>query len=208
MARYVGPSCRQCRREGIKLYLKGTRCNTAKCAIEKRNFAPGQHGHNRQKLSDYGLQLREKQKMKRIYGVLEAQFRITFKRAAQSKGVTGENLIQILEERLDNVLYRLTFVTSRQEARQFLHHGHVIVNGRKVNIPSFQVKPGDVIEVSKKESVVKRVNDNLEILKDRVIPEWLTVEKDTLKATVVRHPTKPEAGLPVEESMIVELYSK
>lgn len=208
MARYVGPSCRQCRREGIKLYLKGTRCNTAKCAIEKRNFAPGQHGHSRQKLSDYGLQLREKQKMKRIYGVLEAQFSVVFKRAAQKKGVTGENLIQILEERLDNVLYRLTFVTSRQEARQFLHHGHVTVNGRKVNIPSFQVKPGDVIEVSKKESVVKRVNDNLEILKDRVIPEWLTVEKDTLKATVVRHPAKQDAGLPVEESMIVELYSK
>ncbi|MBI4550531.1 MAG: 30S ribosomal protein S4 [Candidatus Omnitrophica bacterium] len=208
MARYVGPSCRQCRREGIKLFLKGTRCNTAKCAIEKRNFPPGQHGHNRQKLSDYGVQLREKQKMKRIYGVLEAQFSVIFQRAALKKGVTGENLIQILEERLDNVLYRANLVLSRQEGRQFLHHGHVAVNGRKVNIPSFQVKPGDVIEVSKKEGVVKRVTDNLEILKDRVIPEWLTVEKDTLKTTVVRHPGKQDAGLPVEESMIVELYSK
>ena len=208
MGRYVGPSCKQCRREGIKLFLKGTRCMTAKCEIEKRNFAPGQHGHSRQKLSDYGVQLREKQKMKRIYGMFEQQFSVAFQRAAQKKGVTGENLIQILEQRLDNVMYRLQFVTSRREARQFVHHGQVYVNGRRVDVPSFQVKPGDVIEVSKKEKVQKRVKDNLELLKDRPLPEWLSLDKETLKATVVRHPGKADAGLPVEDSMIVELYSK
>jgi len=181
---------------------------TAKCAIEKRNFVPGQHGHGRQKLSDYGVQLREKQKMKRIYGMMEAQFKVFFQRAVLKKGVTGENLIEILEERLDNVAFRLLFVTSRQEGRQFVHHGHVRVNGRCVDVPSFRVKPGDVIEVSKKESVRKRVKDNLELLKDRVIPEWFSLDKDNLKATVVRAPAKSDAGLPVEESMIVELYSK
>lgn len=208
MGRYVGPSCKQCRREGIKLFLKGTRCMTAKCEIEKRNFAPGQHGQKRQKLSDYGVQLREKQKMKRIYGLFEEQFSVVFQRAAKKKGVTGENLIQILEQRIDNTVYRLLFVLSRREARQFVHHGHVFVNGRKVDVPSFQVKPGDVIEVSKKEKVQKRVKDNLELLKDRPLPEWLSLDKDTLKATVVRVPGKADAGLPVEESMIVELYSK
>ncbi len=208
MGRYVGPSCKQCRREGIKLFLKGTRCMTAKCEIEKRNFAPGQHGHGRHKLSDYGVQLREKQKMKRIYGMFEQQFKIAFQRAALKKGVTGENLIQILEQRLDNVVYRLLFVSSRREARQFVDHGQVYVNGRRVDVPSFQVKPGDVIEVSKKEKVQKRVKDNLELLKDRPLPEWLSLDKETLKATVVRHPGKADAGLPVEESMIVELYSK
>ncbi len=208
MGRYVGPSCKQCRREGIKLFLKGTRCMTAKCAIEKRNFAPGQHGHRRQKLSDYGIQLREKQKMKRMFGMFEEQFSVVFKRAAQKKGVTGENLIQILEQRLDNVMYRLLFVASRREGRQFVNHGHVYVNGRKVDVPSCQVKPGDTIEVSKKEKVQKRVKDTLELLKDRPLPEWLSLDKDTLKATVVRHPGKADAGLPVEESMIVELYSK
>ncbi len=208
MGRETGANCRYCRREGVKLYLKGTRCDTPKCAIEKRNFPPGQHGHARSKLSDYGIQLREKQKMKRIYGMREAQFHVTFKRAAQKKGVTGENLIQFLEERLDNVIYRLLFMTSRQEARQFVHHGNVSVNGKWVDVPSFQVKPGDVIEVRKKESIEKRGKDNLELLKDRPIPEWLSLDKDALKATVLRHPGKGDAGLPVEESMIVELYSK
>lgn len=208
MGRFVGPSCRMCRREGIKLFLKGTRCMTPKCAIEKRNFAPGQHGRVRPKLSDYAIQLREKQKMKRIYGMPEAPFSFVFQRAARKKGVTGENLIQILEERLDNVCYRLNFSASRREARQFVHHGHVAVNGRRVDVPSYQVKAGDVVEVSHKEKVRKRILDNRELLKDRVVPEWLALEPETLKATVVRHPTKSEAGLPVEESMIVELYSK
>lgn len=208
MARYIGPSCRLCRREGIKLFLKGIRCSLAKCAIERRNFAPGQHGKNRVKLSDYGLQLREKQKMKRIYGVLERQFRQGFHKASRRKGVTGENLIQIMECRLDSTVYRICFAASRAEARQFVHHGHVLVNGRRVNVPSFQVKPGDVIEVKNKETVQQRVRDTLESLKDRPIPEWLGVDKSALKATVVRRPTKSEAGLPVEESMIVELYSK
>lgn len=208
MARYIGPSCRLCRREGIKLFLKGTRCALAKCAIERRNFAPGQHGKNRAKLSDYGLQLREKQKMKRIYGLLERQFRQGFHKAAKHKGVTGENLIQIMECRLDNVAYRLNFVLSRAEARQFVHHGHVRVNGRRVDVPSFQVKPGDLIEVKKKEAVEQRVRDNIELLKDRAVPEWLALDQSSLKGTVVRRPTKSEAGLPVEESMIVELYSK
>lgn len=208
MARYIGPSCKLCRREGIKLFLKGNRCATAKCAIERRNFAPGQHGKNKVKLSDYGLQLREKQKMKKIYGVLERQFRAAFHRAARQKGVTGENLIRIMESRLDNVLYRLLFIPSRDEARQFVRHGHVYINGRRVDVPSFQVKPGDVIELKKKESVEQRVRENLDLLKDRPMPEWLSLDKGSLKATVVRRPTKQEAGLPVEESMIVELYSK
>ena len=209
MARLISPSCKLCRREGIKLFLKGTRCSTGKCAIEKRNFPPGQHGHNRRKLSDYGVQLREKQKMKKIYGILEKPFNYAFKKAARKKGVTGENLIQLMEQRLDNTVFRLSFVPSRAEARQFVLHGHLFVNNRCVNIPSFQVKAGDVIELRKKEGVQKRVKENLEnLLKDRTVPEWLALDQENLKATVMRAPTKPEAGLPVEESMIVELYSK
>jgi small subunit ribosomal protein S4 len=192
----------------VKLFLKGTRCMTPKCAIERRNTPPGQHGKSRIKLSDYGLQLREKQKMKRIYGMLENQFNVFFQRAARKKGVTGENLVQSLEERLDNAVYRLLFVASRAEARQFVHHGHVTVNGRKVDVPTYALKPGEVIGIRKKESVEKRVKQNLELAKDRTIPEWLSLNRETLAATVVRHPTKEEAALPVEESMVVELYSK
>ena len=208
MGRRIGPVCRLCRREGIKLFLKGIRCTGDKCAIERRNQPPGMHRRSRGKLSDYGLQLREKQKAKKIYGVLERQFRGFFVRAAKKRGVTGETLIQLLERRLDNVVYRLLLVPSRAEARQLVGHGFIAVNGRMVNIPSFQVRPGDVIEPSHKESVRKRVQGNLEMLKDRAIPTWLELNRETLESKVLRLPEKTDAGLPVEESQIVELYSK
>ena len=208
MGRRIEPVCRLCRREGIKLFLKGIRCTGDKCAIEKNNQPPGQHGRTRPKLSDYGLQLREKQKMKRIYGMLERQFRVFFERAQKKRGVTGETLISFLERRLDNTIYRLLFVPSRAEARQMVGHGLVFVNGRPVNIPSFLVRAGDKITVRKKDETAGRVKANLEMLQDRPIPEWLTLDRNTLEAKVERLPTKSDAGLPVEESQVVELYSK
>ena len=208
MARVRSSKCRLCRREGMKLYLKGIRCSGDKCAIERRNNPPGQHGRMRKKLSDYGVQLREKQKMKKMYGMLERQFRLFFKRAAQKKGITGENLIQFLERRLDNVVYRLLFVASRAESRQMVYHGLIKVNGRKVNIPSYCVKVGDVITINKKGDVEKRVQDNIEMLKDRLLPEWLSLDKNTLRGTVGRLPGKIDAKLPIEENLIIELYSK
>ncbi len=209
MARITQPVCRLCRREGIKLFLKGIRCTGDKCAVERRNYAPGVHGKNaRRKLSNYGIQLREKQKAKRIYGMHERQFRIFFQQSARKRGITGENLIQLLERRLDNVVYRLLFVTSRAEGRQFVNHGDVLVNGRKVDIASFLVQEGDVVETSKNEHVTKRIGATLELLKDRSIPDWLELKKDALQAKVLRLPTKSDAGIPVEESQIVELYSK
>ena len=208
MARRIEPVCRLCRREGIKLFLKGIRCTGDKCAIERRNQPPGQHGRTRPKLSDYGTQLREKQKMKRIYGLLEKQFRIFFSRAVKKRGVTGETLIQLLERRLDNVIFRLLFVPSRSEARQMVDHGLIFVNGRAVNIPSFLVRLGDVIEVRKKDATISRIKANLEMLQDRSQPEWLSLDRNMLQAKVLRLPTKADAGLPVEESLIVELYSK
>ncbi|MCM8776141.1 MAG: 30S ribosomal protein S4 [Candidatus Omnitrophica bacterium] len=209
MGRRIEPVCRLCRREGIKLFLKGIRCSGDKCAIERSNQPPGMHGGTRRlKLSDYGMQLREKQKTKKIYGLLERQFRVFFSRAARKRGVTGEMLISLLERRLDNVLYRLLFVSSRAEARQLVNHGNVLVNGRLVNIVSYLVKPGDKIELKKKESLINRVKANLEMLQDRSIPGWLVLDKDLLEAKVERMPTKADAGLPVEESLIIELYSK
>ena len=209
MARITEPVCRLCRREGIKLFLKGIRCTGDKCAIERRNYAPGQHGKTgNKKLSNYGMQLREKQKAKRIYGMLEQQFRIFFHQAARKRGITGENLVQLLERRLDNVVFRLLFVSSRAEGRQLVSHGSVIVNGRKVDIPSFLVQVGDLIEIKKQDGIVKKVNATLELLKDRTIPEWLELKKDVLQAKVLRLPVKTDAGIPVEESQIVELYSK
>ncbi|MBI4358453.1 MAG: 30S ribosomal protein S4 [Candidatus Omnitrophica bacterium] len=208
MGRRIGPVCRLCRREGIKLFLKGIRCTGDKCAIEKRNQPPGMHPRSRGKLSDYGLQLREKQKAKKIYGTLERQFRTFFARAAKKRGVTGETLIQLLERRLDNLIYRVLFVPSRAEARQLVSHGLITVNGRTVNIPSFQVRVGDVIEPYHEESLKKRIQNNLEMLRDRPLPEWLELDRETLEAKVVRLPGKADAGLPVEESQIVELYSK
>ncbi|OGW85698.1 MAG: 30S ribosomal protein S4 [Omnitrophica bacterium RIFCSPHIGHO2_02_FULL_46_11] len=208
MARRTGAVCRLCRREGIKLFLKGIRCTGDKCAIERRNTPPGMHKRSRGKLSDYGLQLREKQKAKKIYGMLERQFRSFFERASKKRGVTGETLIQLLERRLDSVVYRLLFVPSRAEARQLVTHGSVLVNGRTVNIPSFQVRIGDVIQLHARETLRKRVQGNLEMLKDRPISDWLDLNRGTLEAKVVRLPGKADAGLPVEESQIVELYSK
>lgn len=208
MARRTGAVCRLCRREGMKLFLKGIRCTGDKCAIERRNQPPGMHRRTRGKLSDYGVQLREKQKAKRIYGLLERQFRSTFRKAAKKRGVTGEYLIQQLERRLDNVVYRLLFVPSRAEARQFVTHGMVTVNGRSVNIPSFQVRMGDTVGLYQNEGIQKRVQGNLEMLKDRMIPEWLELNRETFEAKVIRLPGKADAGLPVEESQIVELYSK
>lgn len=207
MGRYRGPVVRLQRREGVNLQLKGRRITDEK--FEKRlTQPPGQHGRNRQKLSDYGIQLREKQKLKRIYGMTERQFRVFFARAAKQKGVTGENLIQLLERRLDNTVYRLLFTTTRREARQMVSHCLIYVNGKRVNIPSFQVKEGDKISLSKKEATINRIKASLEKWKDLTIPEWLTLDRETLEGTVVRMPTKADAGLPVEESLIVELYSK
>ncbi|HXV28253.1 MAG TPA: 30S ribosomal protein S4 [bacterium] len=208
MARRIGSVCRLCRREGMKLFLKGIRCTGDKCAIERRNQPPGQHGRTRPKLSDYGTQLREKQKMKRIYGVLEKQFRVFFARAVKKRGVTGETLIQLLERRIDNVIYRLLFVPARSEARQMVNHGLIYVNGRLVTVPSFLVRPDDRITVRRKESIEARVKANLEMLQERSTPDWLELDKKTLEAKVLRLPTKADAGLPVEESLIVELYSK
>ena len=208
MARRTGPVCRLCRREGIKLFLKGIRCTGDKCAIERRNQPPGMHRRGRGKLSDYGLQLREKQKAKKIYGMLERKFRNFFEQASKKRGVTGETLIQLLERRLDNVIYRALFVPSRAEARQLVTHGLIIVNGRTVNIPSFQVRSGDVINLNPEETIKKRVQNNLEMLKDKPLPEWLELNRETMEVKILRLPEKADAGLPVEESQIVELYSK
>ena len=210
MARYIGPVCRLCRREGIKLFLKGERCYTERCAIEKRNFIPGQHGKSRRmkKLVGYGVQLREKQKVKRIYGVLEAQFRRYFEQADRTRGITGKTLLQLLERRLDNVAYRLGFATSRSQARQLVRHGHFTVNGRKVDIPSFSVKPGDVVAVRQNSQKNASILHALEEVKGRGIPEWLTTDAEGLSATIGSVPTREQINLPVQEQLIVELYSK
>ena len=209
MARYTGSVCRQCRREGMKLFLKGDRCHTDKCAIERRNYAPGQHGQGRVKVSDYGTQLREKQRVKRTYGLLEKQFRDYFKKADRMKGVTGETLLILLERRLDSMVYRLGFSTSRNEGRQMVRHGHFLVNGRKVNIPSFLVRPGDVIEVREKSRAVVRINEALDGVMRRGIPSWVELERDAFKGTVKTLPVRAEMTTPAfQEQLIVELYSK
>ena len=209
MARYIGPVCRLCRREGMKLFLKGERCYTEKCAIEKRNFAPGQHGKTRKsKLAGYGVQLREKQKVKRIYGVLEDQFRRYFEQAERTRGITGETLLQLLERRLDNVAYRLGFATSRPAARQLVRHGHFTVNGRKVDIPSFSVKPGDVVAIRQSSRKNPSIVHALEEVKGRGVPEWLQFDAEGLSAKIGSVPTREQINLPVQEQLIVELYSK
>ena len=209
MARYTGPSCRLCRREGMKLFLKGTKCSTPKCPVEKRAFPPGQHGQLRVKLSDYGIQLREKQKVWRIYGVLERQFKRYFSIARKAKGVTGQMLLQTLERRLDNVLYRVGFATSRREGREMVRHRAVSVNGILVDIPSYSVKVGDVVQVNgRRTGQSKRIRENLERTKDRPSPAWLQVDPEQLKGLVVRAPQKDDLGLPIQEQLIVELYSK
>ncbi len=208
MARYTGALCRLCRREGEKLFLKGTRCYTEKCGIERRKYAPGQHGQGRGKLSDYGIQLRAKQKVRRIYGVMENQFRIYFKKASMMKGITGEVLLQLLERRLDNVVYRMGFAANRREARQLVKHGHFLVNGRSSDIPSHILRPGDAVEVKESSKGLQAVSESLSIAEHRGFPEWIEIDAQGLKGKFVRIPTRDEMQLPVQEQLIVELYSK
>ena len=208
MARYTGSVCRLCRREGLKLYLKGDRCYTPKCAVDRRAYAPGAHGQGRKKVSEYGLQLREKQKARRIYGILENQFRRYFEKAERQKGITGENLLRLLERRLDNVIYRLGLGASRNEARQLVRHGHFAVNGRKVNIPSFLIKMGDVITVRDKSKESPRIKELLERAADRTPPAWLEFEADQARARIVALPARDQIDAPVQEHLIVELYSR
>jgi small subunit ribosomal protein S4 len=212
MARYTGPVCKLCRREGVKLMLKGERCLTPKCAIERRNFPPGQQGQGfrRRQMSDYGGQLREKQKVRRIYGVLEKQFRRHFETASRMKGITGSNLLQVLERRLDNVVYRLGFGDSRAQARQLVRHGHFTVNGRKTNIPSFLVKVGDQISV-RAESRTRTYFKDLDasgILRKKAVPEWLSLDPGAMTGTILRLPERSEVDLSVNEQLVVELYSR
>ena len=208
MARYTDASCRLCRREGQKLFLKGARCYTDKCAIARRAYAPGQHGQARKKQSEYGLQLREKQKAKRFYGVLENQFRTYYEEASRKKGITGENLLFILESRLDNIVYRLGLATSRAEARQFVTHEHFRVNGKKVNVPSYLIKVGDVISVAQNSKESARFDQILDVTNGRVVPSWLEFDAENLTGKVVALPTREEVDAPVQEHLIVELYSK
>jgi small subunit ribosomal protein S4 len=211
MARYIGSVCRLCRREGMKLFLKGDRCFTEKCAIEKRNYAPGQHGKGgrvKSKLQGYGLQLREKQKTKRLYGMLEGQFALTFDRASQEKGVVGETLLTKLERRLDNVIYRLGFGSSRAQARQLVRHGHVRVNDKKVNVPSFQVRVGDVITLAPRAAKNGLVAASVEAVKGRGVPKWLELDAQAMKGKVLSVPARDDVNFPIQEQLIVELYSK
>ncbi|MDO9041454.1 MAG: 30S ribosomal protein S4 [Desulfocapsaceae bacterium] len=209
MARDIGAACRRCRRENLKLYLKGDRCYSDKCSFERRAFGPGQHGQARfKKVSDYALQLREKQKVKNMYGVLESQFRICFHKADQQKGVTGENLLVNLERRLDNTIFRIGLASSRNQARQFVLHSHILVNGKKVNIPSFLVGAGDEITVKEKSRKNSFIMENLEAVARRGVPSWLELDKDNFKATVKTLPQREELTMPIQEHLIVELYSK
>ena len=209
MARYVGAVCRLCRREGMKLFLKGERCYTEKCAIEKRNFPPGQHGKTRKaKLAGYGVQLREKQKVKRIYGVLEDQFRRYFEAAERQRGITGETLLQLLERRLDNVAYRMGLATSRPQARQLVRHGHLQVNGRKVDVPSYSVRVGDIISVRETSQKGAAVQHAIEEVKGRGLPGWLSFDVEKMSGRIISLPTREQINLPVQEQLIVELYSK
>jgi len=209
LARYTDAVCRLCRREGMKLYLKGNRCFTGSCAIEKRNFAPGQHGKDRKsKVVGFGLQLREKQKVRRIYGLLEGQFRNYFQKAERQKGITGENLLLSLERRLDNTVYRSGFATSRAQGRQLVLHGHVRVNDRKVNIPSYQVKAGEVISINGKSQKISTIMQSLESVGGRGVPPWLELDGTRFSAKVLAVPTRDDVNLPIQERLIVELYSK
>lgn len=208
MARAYGSVCRTCRRENQKLFLKGDRCYTEKCSFERRGYPPGQHGQGRIKFSEYGLQLREKQKIKRTYGLLEKQFRLLFEKADRMKGVTGSNLLSMLERRLDNVTYRAGFANSRSEARQLVRHGHFTINGRRVNIPSYLVKKGDLVEVCEKSRNTARISGALEAVKRREIPQWLELDVSTFKTRVRDLPSRDDITAPMEERLVVELYSK
>lgn len=208
MSRYTGSVCRQCRRENMKLFLKGDRCFSDKCSFDRRGYPPGEHGQKRSKVSDYGMQLREKQKVRRIYGISEKQFRISFKRADRQKGITGTNLLSLLETRLDNAVFRMGFVNSRNQGRHFVRHQHFTVNGKKVNIPSFQVKKGDVIALREKSKKIQAISDSLEAIVRRGIPQWLEIDKEKFTGAVVSIPTREDITLPIQEQLIVELYSK
>jgi small subunit ribosomal protein S4 len=208
VARYTGPSCRLCRRDKIKLFLKGPRCLSDKCAVSRRAYPSGEHGQARTKLSGYAVMLREKQKVKRLYGILERQFRHYFRIAERSKGVTGQVLLQLLERRLDNVVFRLNYAMTRREARQMVLHDHVFVNGRKVNISSFLVDKDDVIKLRLSDARKKAVKDLVELLKDRAVPSWLKADAEQFSGTVVDMPKREDVGFPIQERLIVELYSK
>jgi len=209
VARYTGASCRTCRRENLKLFLKGDRCYSDKCAFERRSYSPGQHGQNRfRKVSNYAIQLREKQKVKHMYGMLEKQFRRYFHMADQAKGVTGENLLIMLERRLDNTVYRLGFASSRDQARQLIRHNHFTVNGKKINIPSYFVKVGDVITLKEKSRSNEMIKDNLEGAARRGVPSWIELDTNNFQGTVKAMPNREEITLPIQEQLIVELYSK
>ena len=209
MARYIEAGCRLCRRENLKLFLKGDRCYTDKCAFERRSYAPGQHGQRRGgKLSDYGIQLREKQKVKRIYGVFEGQFRRYYYKAERQKGITGTNLLVLLERRLDNIVYRMGFASSREQARQLVRHSHFTVDGKKVNVPSYQVKSGDVIEVREKSRKIPVIQEAMETVVRREMPPWIEVDGDNFRGVVKAFPSREELTMPINEQLIVELYSK
>jgi small subunit ribosomal protein S4 len=208
VARYTGAVCRLCRREGLKLFLKGERCYTDKCAIERRNYPPGEHGQARPKFSEYAVQLREKQKLRRMYGVLEGQFRRYFAMADRAKGVTGETLLQLLERRMDNVVYRLGFSTSRSESRQLVRHGHFVVNGRKLDVPSALLKAGDVITVREKSREIARIREALELAQRRGVPDWLEITPEAFTGKVKALPTRTDLTMPINEKLVVELYSK
>jgi len=209
LARYTGSVCRLCRRENMKLFLKGDRCYSDKCAFDRRGYPPGQHGERRgRKISDYGIQLREKQKVKRMYGVTEKQFRLFFQRAHRQKGISGTNLLVLLERRLDNLVYRMGFVNSRTQGRHFVRHNHFTVNGKKVNIPSYLVKPGEVVEVREKSRKVQAISDALDAVVRRGVPQWIELEKDAFKGTVKALPVREDLTMPIQEQLIVELYTK
>jgi len=208
VARYRGPVCRLCRREGMKLFVKGDRCFSDKCSVERRNFPPGQHGQSRPKFSDYGIQLREKQKVKRIYGVLERQFRKTVHTAERMRGVTGENLLALLERRLDNVVYRAGFVTSRVEGRMLVRQGHFRVNGRRTDIPSATLKQGDMVSLTERGKKAARIEESLSLLETRTLPGWLQVDQEAKTGQLTRNPLREEITLPIQEQLIVELYSR
>ena len=208
MARYRDSVCRICRREGLKLFLKADRCYTDKCSIDRRAYPPGQHGQGRKKVTEYGTQLREKQKVRRMYGLLEKQFRGYFKAAERKKGVTGDNLLMLLESRLDNIVYRFGFASSRNEARQMVNHGHFLVNGKKVDVTSYLLKPGNVIEVREKSRKNAKINSSLDAVVRRGVPEWLELDRDKFKGTVKALPTREDITMPIQENLIVELYSK
>jgi len=208
LARYTGSVCRLCRRENLKLFLKGDRCYTDKCAIERRNYPPGQHGQARPKFSEYSLQLREKQKVKRMYGLLENQFRRTFAQAARTRGITGETLLVLLERRLDNVAYRLGFASSRADARTLVRHGHILVNGKKVNIPSYLVRVGDLVSVKEQSRQKTRVMAAMEGSQRRGVPDWAEVDREAFSGRVKILPTRSDITMPINEKLIVELYSK